>query len=328
MGSFIKLITAMCIWGSIGIFVKNISLESVEIAFLRAIIASIMIGTICYIKSYKSKNINKLNSKLESNIKTDIDENINKESTQNENKVFNKTSNKKSLITLILSGILIGFNWVFLFKSYEYTTVSNSTLSYYFAPIIVILISPFILKEKLTLKSILSVLAAMLGLILILNSQQNSQTEGFNHIKGIAYGLMAAFLYACAIILNKYIKESDDYKRTFIQLFTAGMVLLPFIIYRDKLIFTDIKSVINILILGLVHTGIAYTLYFSSIKDLSTQTIALLSYVDPVSSIIFSALFLKEPLFILQIIGGIIILSSTFIGQMKSKENKCIKVES
>ena len=103
------------------------------------------------------------------------------------------------------------------------------------------------------------------------------------------------------------------------------MVLLPFIIYRDKLIFNDIKSIINILILGSVHTCIAYTLYFSSIKDLSTQTIALLSYVDPVSSIIFSALFLNEPLFILQIIGGIIILSSTFIGQMKEKkkvENK------
>ena len=326
MGSVIKLITAMCIWGSLGIFVKNISLESVEIAFLRAIIASIMIGIICYIKSCKDRKINKLKHKLENEI--DINENINKESTQNEHNVFNKISNKKSLITLILSGILIGFNWVFLFKSYEYTTVSNSTLSYYFAPIIVILISPIILKEKLTLKSILSVLAAMFGLILILNSQQNSQTEGFNHIKGIAYGLMGAFSYACAIIINKYIKESDDYKRTFIQLFTAGMVLLPFIIYRDKLILVDIKSLINILILGSVHTCIAYTLYFSSIKDLSTQTIALLSYVDPVSSIIFSALFLKEPLFILQIIGGIIILSSTFIGQMKSKENKYIKVES
>ena len=296
MGAVIKLTTAMCIWGTIGIFVKNISLESVEIAFLRAIIASIMIGAICYTKSYKDKKINELKHKLENEI--DINESINKESTQNEHNVFNKISNKKSLITLILSGIQIGFNWVFLFKSYEYTTVSNSTLSYYFAPIIVILISPIILKEKLTLKSTLSVLAAMFGLILILNSQQNSQTEGFNHIKGIAYGLMGAFSYACAIIINKYIKESDDYKRTFIQLLTAGMVLLPFIIYRDKLIFNDIKSIINILILGSVHTGIAYTLYFSSIKDLSTQTIALLSYVDPVSSIIFSALFLKEPLFI------------------------------
>ena len=217
MGSVIKLITAMCIWGSIGIFVKNISLESVEIAFLRAIIASIMIGAICYTKSYKDKKINELKHKSENKI--DINESINKESTQNEHNVFNKISNKKSLITLILSGILIGFNWVFLFKSYEYTTVSNSTLSYYFAPIIVILISPIILKEKLTLKSTLSVLAAMFGLILILNSQQNSQTEGFNHIKGIAYGLMGAFSYACAIIINKYIKESDDYKRTFIQLF-------------------------------------------------------------------------------------------------------------
>ncbi|MGL5313950.1 MAG: DMT family transporter [Peptostreptococcaceae bacterium] len=291
MSGVIKIIIAMCIWGSLGVFVKNISLESFEVAFLRAVIATVIVGVVYFIKSKEEKDKIKYS-----------DEDVNKKS-------------KKNIIILIVSGILIGFNWVLLFKSYNYTTISNATLGYYFAPVMVVFLSPIILKERFTLKVGLSVIAAMLGLFLILNSQTGTSIGEFNHIKGITIALCAAGLYASVMLLNKYIQGIGDYERTFIQLFSAAVVLLPFIIYRNCLRIIDVKSLVFILILGIVHTGIAYCLYFSAIKDIKAQTAALLSYIDPVSAIFFSVVFLGEPLSVMQVIGGAIILSSAYIAQ-------------
>lgn len=292
MSGVVKIIVAMCIWGSLGVFVKNISLQPFEIAFLRAVIASVIVGIVFFIKNNKNKELEKEKEKY----------------------------HKKSFLILILSGVLIGFNWVFLFQSYKYTTVSNATLSYYFAPVLVVFLSPIILKEKLTPKVGISVILAMIGLFLIVNSQSGISVGNFNHFKGISIALVAACLYATVVMLNKYIQDIDDYERTFIQLFSAAIVLLPFIIYRHNLVIKDLKSLIFILILGIVHTGLAYCLYFSSIKEIKTQTTALLSYIDPVSAIFFSVIFLSEPLSIMQIVGGIIILASAFMGDKTSKE--------
>lgn len=295
MNGVVKLIIAMCIWGSLGIFVKNIELASFEIAFLRAVIASVIVGGIVLVKN----NNNKKDEEVE------IEE--------------NKFS-KKSFLILVLSGILIGFNWVFLFKSYEYTTISNATISYYFAPVIVVFLSPFVLKEKFTLRVGISVIAAMVGLFLIVSSQASYDIGNFNHVKGISIGLLAACFYALVVMLNKYIQDIDDYERTFIQLFSAAIVLLPFIIYRNSLFVQDFKSLMLIFILGSVHTGLAYCLYFSAIKEIKAQTTALLSYTDPVSAIFFSVVFLSEPLSITQAIGGSIILLSALIAERAPKE--------
>jgi drug/metabolite transporter (DMT)-like permease len=214
----------------------------------------------------------------------------------------------------------MGLNWVLLFESYKYITVANATLTYYFAPVIVVFLSPIVLKEKFTYKSALSVIAAMFGLCLILNSNTSDTIQGLNQTKGIIIALGAAALYAAIIILNKYIQDFSDYERTFIQLFSSALVLLPFVIYRGCLKINDIKSVVLIIILGIVHTGVTYFLYFSAIKKLKAQTTALLSYIDPISSIFFSLIFLSESLSIWQVVGGSIILMSTLIGKSKIEE--------
>lgn len=297
MRPVIKLVSAMVIWGSLGVFVKNIKLESFEIAFLRAVIASILLGIIFIIKSKKENKQRKY-----------FKEYLIKE-------------NKKQIIILILCGISLGFNWVLLFQSYRYTTVSNATIAYYFAPVIVLFLSPIILKEKFTIRNTLSVGSAIIGLIMILSNHLNITSNGYNHGKGIMLALAAAFLYASIIIFNKYIQEFEDYERTFLQLFTASVVLLPFIIYRNMIMISDIKSLIFILIIGVVHTTIAYCLYFSAIKDINTQSAAILGYIDPVSAIVFSVIFLSELLSILQIIGGGIILISAYVSN-KPQKNK------
>ena len=288
----IKVLIAMLLWGSLGVFVKNISLESVEISFFRGIIGSIFLGIVLLIKMRSKKK---------------SDEDIYLETSKNEY----KKKDKKSIIVLIISGMAIGFNWVFLFNSYNYITVANATIVYYLAPVIIIFVSPIFLKEKLTSKKVVAVICAMCGLILIVKT--NTSNVNIDLTSGIINAFIAACLYASVIILNKFIKNVDDYKKTFIQIFMASMVLLPWVIYRDKIVFDSIQSIILILVLGIAHTGIAYCLYFSAMKDLKAQSIAILGYIDPVSSVVFSILLLREPFSIYQLIGGVIILLSAII---------------
>lgn len=291
----IKVLIAMLLWGSLGVFVKNISLDSVEIAFFRGIIGSVFLGIVLLIRMQNNKKLEE-NNKLE-------DE--------------NKKPGKKSIIILIISGMAIGFNWVFLFNSYNYITVANATIVYYLAPVIVIFVSPIFLKEKLTLKKVLAVICAMIGLVLIVRT--GSSNGNVNLTQGIINAFAAACLYASVIILNKFIKNVDDYTKTFIQLFMASMVLLPWVIYRNNIIFDSPKSIILIAILGIAHTGIAYCLYFSAMKELKAQSIAILGYLDPVSSVVFSIFLLKEPFFVYQLIGGVIILLSAIIAEKNPK---------
>lgn len=278
-----KIIFAMLIWGTIGVFVRQISLNSMEIAFFRAIIGS---GFIFFLGLLTGKK-------------------------------FDLKSLKKNLSILVLSGMIISINWIFLFQGYKYTTISNATLSYYFAPVFIAILSTLVLKEKLSTKKALCILGAMIGLFLILKSGDKSDISSYNHAKGILYGLAGAVSYAIVIILNKFIKGLSSYDITLIQLFVAGIMLLPFIIGQNtlKLSTIDMKSWIVIIVLGTIHTGVAYLLYFSAIKDVDGQSIAVLSYIDPIFAVLISAMFLGESIGIPQILGGILILGSTYLSE-------------
>jgi drug/metabolite transporter (DMT)-like permease len=218
---------------------------------------------------------------------------------------------------LLISGAAIGFNWIFLFQAYKYTTVSNATLSYYFAPIFVMILAPFVLKEKLTAGKVSCIIMAMVGLFLVVNIGGGDDGGSYNHPLGILYGLLAAAFYASIIFMNKFIKNLSGFETTLIQLITAAIVLFPYVLMKGDLSFSGIKSstIVLILIVGIVHTGIAYFLYFTSFKELKGQTIAVLSYIDPISAVVFAAIFLRESMSPIQIIGGILILGSTFISE-------------
>lgn len=278
-----KIMTALLIFGSIGVFVKEINLPSSEIAFLRGVIGSLFLLGASFVVRRKP-------------------------SIQ---------SIKENIALLILSGSAIGLNWIFLFQAYKYTTISNATLSYYFAPIFVIILAPMVLKEKLTLMKVGCIITAMIGLVLILNHGGSNPGGSFNHEVGILYGLLAAVLYASVILMNKFIKTLSGYETTLVQLMVSAVVLLPYVFIKEPMDFSGVnsKAIVFILILGIVHTGIAYFLYFTSIKELKGQTIAVLSYIDPISAVIMAAIFLGESMSTIQVIGGILILGSTFLSE-------------
>ena len=282
------LIMSMTVFGTIGLFVRNIPLPSGEIALYRAILAMILIGGFLLITKQRIP--------------------------------FKKI--KKEIPILVLSGVAMGFNWILLFEAYKYTTVSVATLSYYFAPVIVTIACPILFKEKMGVKQWLCFILSTVGIVLITGIGDLSQ--GSSHIKGILFGLGAATLYATVILLNKFTKTVDGIHRTFMQFIAAIAVLVPYVLLTDgvNLKTLDKKGWIFLLVIGIVHTGITYCLYFSSLKELPGQKAAILSYIDPLVAVLISVLVLKEDMTPMQIVGGILILGFTLWNEITPKKSK------
>ena len=280
------LIVSMAIFGTIGLFVRNIPLPSGEIALYRAVLAAMLIGIFLLVTKQKIP--------------------------------FSKI--KKEIPLLVLSGVAMGFNWILLFEAYKYTTVSVATLSYYFAPVIVTVACPILFKEKMSAKQWICFLMSTLGIVLITGIGDLSQ--GSSHLKGIAFGLGAAGLYATVILVNKFIKNVTGIHRTFLQFLAAILVLVPYVLLTDgvNLKTMSSKGWIFLLVIGLVHTGITYCLYFSSLKELPGQKAAILSYIDPLVAVLISVVVLHEKMTVMQIVGGLLILGFTLWNEISPKK--------
>ena len=276
------LILSMASFGTLAPFVRNISVSSGELALYRAILASLLIGGFLLITRQKT--------------------------------VF--PSLNKELYLLLFSGMAMGFNWILLFEAYKYTTVAIATLSYYFAPVIVTLVSPLLFHEKLTKKQILCFLMSTLGLSLVIGI--TNLGSGGNNAIGIAFGLGAAVLYATVILLNKFIKGVTGIHRTFLQFLAAIAVLAPYVLVTSgvNLGNLDFTGWGCLLVVGFVHTGITYCLYFTSLKELSGQEAAILSYIDPLVAVIIGILLLREPFSWQQLVGGALILGFTLLNEL------------
>lgn len=279
------LFLSMFLFGTIGLFRKQIDLPSSVLAMIRGFIGSLFILGFMKIKKMK----------------------------------ISYDHIKKNFIPILLSGIFLGFNWILLFEAYEYTSVAIATLCYYMAPILVILVSCILFKETITKKKGICIIFAIIGMILVSGIFDSNQEIQF---KGIILGLGAAVFYASVILMNKQIKDINAYDKTVVQLLSAAIVLIPYILFTENIrnIQLDNQTIIMTILVGIIHTGIAYTLYFSSMKDLKAQTIAIYSYIDPCIAILLSTFVLKESLSILGMIGAIIVLGSTFISEMEEKE--------
>ena len=282
------LITAMAIFGTLAIFVRNISVSSGELALYRAVMAAVLIGAFLLITKQK----------------------------------IPFASIKKELLLLLISGVAMGINWILLFEAYRYTTVSVATLSYYFAPVIVTIVSPLIFKEKLTSKQIICFVMSTLGLVMITGI---SGIGGGKGIIGILFGLGAAMFYATVVLLNKFIKNVEGIHRTFLQFIAAIVVLVPYVLITSGFNLGNLDGTGwgCLLVVGLIHTGVTYCLYFSSLKELPGQKVAILSYIDPLVAVLVSVTILGEAMTVWQIVGGALILGFTLwneIGTGKKKE--------
>lgn len=279
----LSLIISMIIFGSIGLFRKYIDLPSEIISMVRGFIGAISL--LFYIRITKKQIVWK-----------SICENI---------------------FYLTLSGVFLGLNWVLLFEAYQYASVATATLCYYMAPVLVILISVFFMNEKLSLKKWACVIFALLGIIFVSGVLDSSFTTIYK-FKGIFFGLAAAGLYASVILLNKKIMDISAYDRTFMQLLISAFVLFPYNLFTTEICqFTvTYETVFLLLLVGILHTGVTYVLYFDAIPKLKMQTVAIFSYIDPIVAIFFSTILLHEKTSTLSMIGAILILGSMIISEL------------
>lgn len=283
----IMLIVAMCIYGSIGLVRKSVALSSSLIALSRSVIGAIFLIVALLLRKQKVDT----------------------------NKI------KKNFVYLVISALALGFNWVFLFESYSYLSVATATLIYYFAPTIVIFVSVPLFKDKLTLKHIFCAIISLVGMIFISGVLQSEFTLS---ISGILFAVGAMLLYATVIVLNRKANEVPTLERTTIQLSVSAIILLPYTLLTDKILFlgVDSTSIILLIIMGIVHTGIAYLLYFSAIGTLKSHTVAIFSYIDPTLAVILSFTVMQEGFSVFSLIGAILIILSSIVSQVNLKTNK------
>lgn len=271
------LITSMVIFGTIGLFKKGISVTSGELALYRALLATVLLGTVLLVTKQR---------------------------------IPLRTIGKQ-LPLLLLSGAAMGVNWILLFEAFNYTSVSVATLSYYFAPVIITVVSPLLFREKLTGRQIVCFVVSSLGLVLI--TGVSGLGEGSSDLTGILFGLGAAVFYAAVILLNKFIRGVEGLHRTLLQFIAAIVTLVPYVALTSGVTLggMDAAGWVCLLIVGLVHTGLAYVLYFPSLKELPGQKAAILSYIDPLVAVLVSVLILREPMNAWQWVGGAMILGAT-----------------
>lgn len=282
--SSMMLVASMVIFGTIGFFTRNIAVSSSELALYRAVLAMIMVGGYLLIrgKSIEIKSI------------------------------------KKDIPALMCSGVAMGINWILLFEAYRYTTISTATISYYFAPVIVMVACCFLFHEHLSKEKIVSFIMSAIGLILTMGIQD--LRSGGNDLKGVLFGLSAAVFYAIVILLNKAIKNVAGLERTLFQFGACIIVLGPYVFLTSGITLYQLDTVgwTYLLIVGVVHTGIAYCLYFSALKDLPGQETAILSYIDPLVAVLLSVFVLGESITMLQVLGAVLILGFTLWNELRN----------
>ncbi len=277
----IKFILSMLIFGFNGILVTYIPWHSYEIVLSRTVIGSL---SMLLILAFQRKKL-----------------------------VFFK--NKKSLKMLILSGILIGLNWLFLYEAFKQLGVGLAQILSSSGPAVAMILSPLIFNEKLKKHKIIAFIIVVLGMFLI---SSNDLSGGLSF--GLLCGILACLAYAGFLICNRLATSIEGPERTMWQLFIASIVVLIFIIYKGNGIPNDLslKTVIAVLILGIVNTGLAMNLMFSSLPKLSLQTVGIYTYLEPMSALVFSFLILGEKMTILEIVGVFMILGGTIFSEMYS----------
>lgn len=280
--AYTMMITSVLIFGTIGIFRKYIPLSSEMLAFLRGLLGSIFLLIFIAVTGRRPKRLG-----------------------------------GKKLLWLAVTGAIMGLNWLLLFEAYRYTTVATATMCYYMQPTIVILLSPVFFKEKLTAKKLICAAAAVVGMLFVSGTAEEAQL-GAQDIKGILCGLGAAALYAAVIIMNKKVQVDDSYQKTMVQLAGAALVLAPRVIPAGsgEITAMNTAAIVMVLVVGIVHTGIAYVLYFGSMQSLKAQSVAVLSYIDPVFALILSAAVLHESLSPLGLAGAVLIIGSALVSEI------------
>ena len=279
-----QLILSMLIFGSIGVVRRYIPFPSSVVALARAVIG------LCFLLLIRAIR----------------------------HEPISRAAVKANLPKLLLLGVMLAVNWIFLFEAYNHTSVAAATMCYYMAPVFVILLSPVIFGEKITLRKGICSAIALFGMVLV----SDVLSSGLHGVRGLVCGLIAAGFYAAIVIVNRTLKDISAGDRTIMQFAVSAVALLPYVLITEdvgSLRFTPF-ILLMLLVAGVVHTGYAYVLYFGSIAYVPAQTAALLSYIDPVVAVLLSLTLLHESMSVGALVGAVLVIGAMIASEIEPKK--------
>lgn len=271
-------ILSLLIFGTNGVLVSHISLQGSQIVLIRTLLGGLLLTALVLLRGG-----------------------------------FDRSAVKAERCFLLGGGVALALNWIALFTAYRLLNVSLATLIYYAGPMLVLLFSPILFHEKLRGLTVLAVVIVAVGLVCISGSIASSGMS----IMGLLVAAASALFYAALIVFNKRITLTGGMQTAAIELDIAFAVVLVYVLLTAGLPHPTRADIPWLLTIGLVNTGLAYLLYFTGLQKLPAQSVALISYVDPVSALIFSALFLHESLTPVQLLGAFLILGGAILGELK-----------
>jgi len=279
----LKLILSMLIFGTIGLFRRAIPYPSSVVALGRSVIGLVFL---LVLRAVRREGID-------------------------------RAAVRRNLPKLLLLGAMLGTNWIFLFEAYNYTSVAAATMCYYMAPVFIILLAVPVFGEKITRRKGICALVAVFGMVLV----SDVFTSGLHGAKGLAFGLIAAMLYALIVTINRTLRDISAEDRTILQFAASSLVMLPYVLLTENVTALDPspRVLLLLLIVGVVHTGIAYVLYFGSIAEVPAQSAAILSYIDPIVAVLLSLTVLREPMSPAALFGAALVIGAMIASELEPK---------
>ncbi len=284
MKFYLMFVAAMLIFGSNGVFASMLEMSGAQLVLLRTLIGGAVLLIIILISRSRTPKEVLLREKWR----------------------------------LLFAGVCLGANWALLFEAYNLMNVSLATLTYYTAPVLVLVLAPLVLKERQNGLAYLGMAIVIVGMLLVVGTDFG---EGGVSATGLIVGLGSAVFYAMLMLVNKQITGVSGLNLTFIEIVIAAVILLPYVFATSGGVPlpTDARGIFALLFLCTVNTGFACWLYFSSMNRLPAKAVALMGYFDPVSALIFSAVFLDERLSGVQLAGAVLVLAGALVGQFRPR---------
>lgn len=284
MKYYLMFVAAMLIFGSNGVFASMLDMSGAQLVLMRTLIGGAVLLIIILISRSRTPREVLIREKWR----------------------------------LLFAGVCLGANWALLFEAYNLMNVSLATLTYYTAPVLVLVLAPFVLKERQNSLAYVGMLVVVVGMLLVVGTDFG---EGGVTVTGLVVGLGSAVFYAMLMLVNKKISGVSGLNLTFIEIIIAAVILLPYVFATSGCVPlpTDARGIFALLFLCTVNTGFACWLYFSSMNRLPAKAVALMGYFDPVSALVFSAVFLDERLSTVQFIGAVLVLAGALVGQLRPR---------
>lgn len=284
MKYYLMFVAAMLIFGSNGVFASMLDMSGAQLVLMRTLIGGAVLLIIILISRSRTPKEVLIREKWR----------------------------------LLFAGVCLGANWALLFEAYNLMNVSLATLTYYTAPVLVLVLAPFVLKERQNSLAYVGMLVVVVGMLLVVGTDFG---EGGVTVTGLVVGLGSAVFYAMLMLVNKKISGVSGLNLTFIEIIIAAVILLPYVFATSGGVPLpiDARGIFALLFLCTVNTGFACWLYFSSMNRLPAKAVALMGYFDPVSALVFSAVFLDERLSTVQFIGAVLVLAGALVGQLRPR---------